>query len=152
MLVSVIVVLLLDPVRIVSDVGFALMVKSGGGPLPVTTVKTIVSGWAIVPEVPTIVMLNGPLGVFEEVASVTVALLFPPDCSVTLVCHVREHPVHRADAKVRVIVPLNPLMLLNIMVEELEAPAWTMTEARLALMVKSGGGLPATTLAVTRTK
>jgi len=74
------------------------------------------------------------------VDTVSVVVPVPPDDKVTLVA-LRVVVGPDGDMEdVRVIVPVNPLMLLKVMVDAAEDPAWIVRLTGLAIMVKSGGG------------
>jgi hypothetical protein len=74
------------------------------------------------------------------VDTVSVVVPVPPDDSVTLVA-LRVVVGPDGDMEdVRLIVPVNPLMLVKVMVDAAEEPAWIVRLAGLAAIVKSGGG------------
>ena len=125
------------PVGVVKLDGIAFMVKSGAGLL---TVTETVTEWDSVPLVPTTCAVYDPLGVDVVVDTVSVVVPVPPDDKVTLAAlRVVVGPDGDMD-DARVIVPAKPLMLIRVIEDAAEDPAWMVRLTGLAVMVKSGGG------------
>lgn len=125
------------PFGVVKLDGMAFIVKSGAGLLTVTETGT---EWDSVPLVPTTCAVYDPLGVDVVVDTVSVVVPVPPDDRVTLVA-LRVVVGPDGDMEdVRVIVPAKLLILVKVIAEDAEEPAWIVRLTGLAVMVKSGGG------------
>lgn len=134
---TVIVEVIAVPLGVVKLDGMAFMVKSGAGLL---TVTETVTGWDSVPLVPTTCAVYDPLGVDVVVDTVSVVVPVPPDERVTLVA-LRVVVGPDGDMEdVRVIVPVKPLILVRVIEDAAEEPAWIVRLTGLTAMVKSGGG------------
>lgn len=133
------------PIGVVKLDGMAFMVKSGAGLLTVTETET---EWDSVPLVPTTWAVNVPLGVEVVVDTVSVVAPVPPDDRRTLVA-LRVVVGPDGDMEdVRLIVPPKPLILVKVITDAAEEPAWIVRLTGLATMVKSGwgGGLTVTVI------
>jgi hypothetical protein len=134
--VNVIVDVPLVPWRIVTEVGDALMLKSGGA--VVATVSVTVAGWVRLPLVPVIVMVNVPVVAVADAVKVTVEVPVPPEARVTVAgLNVTVVPLGGAELD-SVIVPLNEFNDDSVTVVVPDEPRCTVTELGETLMLKSG--------------
>lgn len=124
------------PLEMVSDVGDALIVKAGAaeGTVSVTVVVSM-----MLPEVPVTVMVYVPEAVPDGTFTVMIEVSVPEmDDGLKLA----EGPVGDEEP-VRTIVPVNPPLGANEMVEVPELPAATVSDDEEALSVKLGVAAPA---------
>lgn len=81
-----------------------------------------------------------PLGVDVVVDTVSVVVPVPPDERVTLVALKVVVGPDGDMEDVRVTVPAKPLILVRVIEDAADEPAWIVRLTGLAAMVKSGGG------------
>jgi hypothetical protein len=111
-----------------------------------TTVRARLVLWVVLPEVPEMVRVNGPVVAVDEAVRVRVEVTLPPEGGVTVAGENEAVTPPGSPEMLRLVALLKPLILPTVTVAVPLVPRVTLSEAGATLTLKSGCGTDPTVM------